>query len=96
MFRKSAYFSIGGHKAIKEKILDDFELGRCISKNGYVLRVFDGTERLSTFSYSSEKEALEGLSKSIFPFFNNKLIPFVLLLILFLSMGLIQIFIITC
>ena len=93
LFRKSAYFSIGGHKAIKEKILDDFELGRCISKNGYVLRVFDGTERLSTFSYSSEKEALEGLSKSIFPFFNNKLIPFVLLLILFLSMGLIPIFI---
>ena len=93
MFRKSAYFSIGGHKAIKEKILDDFELGRCISKNGYVLRVFDGTERLSTFSYSSEKEALEGLSKSIFPFFNNKLIPFVLLLILFLSMGLMPIFI---
>ena len=93
LFRKSAYFSIGGHKAIKEKILDDFELGRCISKNGYVLRVFDGTERLSTFSYSSEKEALEGLSKSIFPFFNNKLIPFVLLLILFLSMGLMPIFI---
>ena len=93
LFRKSAYFSIGGHEAIKEKILDDFELGRCISKNGYVLRVFDGTERLSTFSYSSEKEALEGLSKSIFPFFNNKLIPFVLLLILFLSMGLMPIFI---
>ena len=93
LFRKSAYFSIGGHKAIKEKILDDFELGRCISKNGYVLRGFDGTERLSTFSYSSEKEALEGLSKSIFPFFNNKLIPFVLLLILFLSMGLMPIFI---
>ena len=93
LFRKSAYFSIGGHKSIKEKILDDFELGRCISKNGYVLKVFDGTERLSTFSYNSEKEALEGLSKSIFPFFNNKLIPFILLLILFLSMGLMPIFI---
>ncbi len=93
LFRKGAYFSIGGHESIKDKILDDFELGRLITKRGYNLNVFDGTERISTFSYSTEKEALEGLSKSIFPFFNNKLIPFLILLILFLSMGLMPIFI---
>ena len=93
LFRKGAYFSIGGHESIKDKILDDFELGRLITKRGYNLNVFDGTERISTFSYSTEKEALDGLSKSIFPFFNNKLIPFLILLILFLSMGLMPIFI---
>ena len=93
LFRKGAYFSIGGHESIKNKILDDFELGRLITKKGYNLNVLDGTERISTFSYSTEKEALEGLSKSIFPFFNNKLIPFLILLILFLSMGLMPIFI---
>ena len=93
LFRKGAYFSIGGHESIKDKILDDFELGRLITKRGYNLNIFDGTERISTFSYSTEKEALEGLSKSIFPFFNNRLIPFLILLILFLSMGLMPIFI---
>ena len=93
LFRKGAYFSIGGHESIKDKILDDFELGRLLTKKGYNLSVLDGTERISTFSYSTEKEALEGLSKSIFPFFNNKLIPFLILLILFLSMGLMPIFI---
>jgi len=93
LFRKSAYFSIGGHMSIKSKILDDFELGRSITRNGHILKVFDGTERVSTFSYSNEKEALDGMSKSIFPFFNNKLIPFLLLLLLFLSMGLMPIFI---
>ena len=93
LFRKGAYFSIGGHESVKDKILDDFELGRLITKRGYNLNVLDGTERISTFSYSTEKEALEGLSKSIFPFFNNKLIPFLILLILFLSMGLMPIFI---
>ena len=93
LFRKGAYFSIGGHESIKDKILDDFELGRLITKKWYNLNVLDGTERISTFSYSTEKEALEGLSKSIFPFFNNKLIPFLILLILFLSMGLMPIFI---
>ena len=93
LFRKGAYFSIGGHESIRDKILDDFELGRLITKRGYNLNVFDGTERISTFSYSTEKEALDGLSKSIFPFFNNKLIPFLILLILFLSMGLMPIFI---
>ena len=58
LFRKGAYFSIGGHESIKDKILDDFELGRLITKKGYNLNVLDGTERISTFSYSTEKEAL--------------------------------------
>lgn len=91
LFRRGAYFSIGGHESIKNNILDDFELGRSITRNGLVLKVFDGTERVSTFSYSSEKEALDGISKSIFPFFQNKIIPFSILWILFMAMGLVPI-----
>ena len=89
LFRKSSYLLIGGHESIKNKILDDFELARSITTSNLVLKLFDGTERLTTFSYSNEKEALDGLSKSIFPFFNNKILPFFILWIIFMSMGLI-------
>ena len=61
LFRKGAYFSIGGHESIKDDILDDFELGRSITREGFNLKVFDGTDRISTFSYSSEREAIDGL-----------------------------------
>lgn len=89
LFRRGAYKSIGGHEGIKSKILDDFELGRSITRNGLVLKLFDGTDRISTFSYSSEKEALDGFSKSIFPFFNNRIMPFLILWVLFLSSSMI-------
>ena len=94
LFRRSAYFSIGGHEAIKDNILDDFELGRRITREGFNLKVFDGTDRISTFSYSSEKEAIDGLSKSIFPFFSNRIVPFFLLWILFMAMSIVPILLI--
>ena len=91
LFRRGAYFSIGGHESIKDNILDDFELGRSITRDGFNLKVFDGTDRISTFSYSSEKEAIDGLSKSIFPFFQNRIVPFFLLWILFMAMGIVPV-----
>ncbi|MBH60091.1 MAG: hypothetical protein CL907_02850 [Dehalococcoidia bacterium] len=94
LFRKGAYFSIGGHESIKDNILDDFELGRSITREGFNLKVFDGTDRISTFSYSSEREAIDGLSKSIFPFFSNRLVPFFLLWILFMAMSIVPVLVI--
>ena len=94
LFRKGAYFSIGGHESIKDNILDDFELGRSITREGFNLKIFDGTDRISTFSYSSEREAIDGLSKSIFPFFSNRVVPFFLLWILFMSMSIVPVLVI--
>jgi len=94
LFRKGAYFSIGGHESIKDDILDDFELGRSITREGFNLKVFDGTDRISTFSYSSEREAIDGLSKSIFPFFSNRVVPFFLLWILFMAMSIVPVLVI--
>ena len=94
LFRRGAYFSIGGHESIKDNILDDFELGRSITREGFNLKVFDGTDRISTFSYYSEREAIDGLSKSIFPFFRNRVVPFFLLWVLFMAMGIVPILLI--
>ena len=86
MFKKDSYILIGGHKTIKLEILDDFELGRNISRNKLKLKMINGVKGIDTFSYNTEREALKGFSKTIFPFFYQSLIGFLILLFLFFSM----------
>lgn len=85
-FKKDSYMLIGGHQTIKLEILDDFELGRNISRNKLKLKMMNGVKGIDTFSYNTEKEALKGFSRAIFPFFYQSLIGFLILLFLFFSM----------
>ncbi len=85
LFKKHSYLLIGGHKTIKVEILDDFELGRNISRNKLKLKMINGVKDIETFSYSSEKEAIKGFSRTIFPFFYQSLIGFLILWFLFIS-----------
>ena len=86
LFKRDSYNLIGGHKTIKVEILDDFELGRNISRNKLILKMINGVKDIETFSYNSEKEALRGFSRTIFPFFYQSLIGFLILWFLFISM----------
>ena len=86
LFKRDSYNLIGGHKTIKVEILDDFELGRNISRNKLKLKMINGVKDIETFSYNSEKEALRGFSRTIFPFFYQSLIGFLILWFLFISM----------
>ena len=86
LFKRDSYNLIGGHKTIKVEILDDFELGRNISRNKLKLKMINGVKDIETFSYNSEKEALRGVSRTIFPFFYQSLIGFLILWFLFISM----------
>ena len=86
LFKKDSYMLIGGHQTIKTEILDDFELGRNISRNKLKLKMINGVKGIDTFSYDTEREALKGFSKTIFPFFYQSLIGFLILVFLFFSM----------
>ncbi len=67
MLRRTAYEAIGGYEAFRGNSLDDFEIGRRVQANGINWRVYRGMERLTTASYGSTKDAVEGYGKSIFP-----------------------------
>lgn len=78
MFRKEAYISIGGHSYLRENLLDDFELGREIKRNGLKWSLYDGSKDVTTRMYSRSREAFTGLSRSIFPVFDYRISAFIL------------------
>ena len=67
MLRRNAYEAIGGYEALRGNSLDDFEIARRIQAAGIDWRVYSSGGRLTTASYQSTKDAIEGYGKSIFP-----------------------------
>ena len=67
MLRRSAYESIGGYDNLRNKSLDDFEIARRIQMAGIDWRGYRSFGRLTTESYKSTKETVDGYGKSIFP-----------------------------
>lgn len=77
-FTREAYEAIGGHKSVKDKVLEDVELAKMIKKKGFVLRMFDGIGSVSCRMYHNEKEIFEGLRKNFLLGFNNFIPAFIL------------------
>jgi chlorobactene glucosyltransferase len=76
-FTKEAYNQIGGHAAVRNWIVEDKAITSLIVKAGIKWRLFDGTSILSCRMYRSSKEAAEGLTKNLFPFFGYNIPYFV-------------------
>ena len=67
MLRRSAYEAVGGYDSLRNRSLDDFEIARRIQLAGIDWRVYRSIGRLTTESYKSTKETVDGYGKSIFP-----------------------------
>ncbi len=68
-FRRTAYEAIGGHGAVKDRILEDVLLARTIKAAGYRLVVADGSAVVSCRMYRSTGETWRGLAKTLYAFF---------------------------
>jgi chlorobactene glucosyltransferase len=66
LIRRDAYQAVGGHEAIKGKIVEDFALAKLIKGKGYRLRVARGGHLIRTRMYRNLKEIWEGWTKNIF------------------------------
>ena len=67
LFKKESYLSIGGHSAIRDNPLDDFELGRMTKRSGLKWILFTGLNHVQVMPYKNNMEAFHGISRSIFP-----------------------------
>jgi chlorobactene glucosyltransferase len=76
-FTREAYNQIGGHAAVRNRIVEDKAITSLIVKAGIKWRLFDGTSILSCRMYRNSKEAAEGLIKNLFPFFGYNIPYFV-------------------
>jgi chlorobactene glucosyltransferase len=68
-FRRSDYFALGGHEAVKDRVVEDMELARLIKNKGKKMMTFTGGNQIFCTMYSSFSEGIQGFSKNFFPGF---------------------------
>jgi glycosyltransferase involved in cell wall biosynthesis len=72
LMRRTAYFSSGGHEAIKGEVLDDLELARQMVNSGFRGGVAEGSAISNCRMYSNAKDLIDGYSKSQWRAFVNR------------------------
>lgn len=64
-FRRRAYAQIGGHAAVRARIIEDIALARLVKRAGLRLRTADGAGLIGCRMYSSWAEVRDGYAKNI-------------------------------
>jgi len=88
LFKRSVYESIGGHRSIKNDIVEDVAISKQVKKYGYRFMIFDGRSTVYCRMYDGLKGVIRGFSKFIFASMNYSVIKlgavvsFILLLFL--------------
>ena len=67
LIRRSVYEALGGHSAIKDRIVEDFAMARLVKSSGYRLIVMIGKKLMRARMYTNLGEIWEGWTKNLFP-----------------------------
>lgn len=62
--RRSAYTTIGGHKAVRDEVLEDVRLAQRLRAFGFQMGAADGTDYIRVRMYTNGREVFEGLTKN--------------------------------
>lgn len=65
LVEREAYFSVGGHRAVGQKVLEDVALAHNIKRGPRVIRFRYAPEALSTQMYRTTGEMIEGWTKNL-------------------------------
>ena len=71
LFRREAYDKVGGHYAVRDRISEDYSLGRLIKTNGLRLRMVTAADSLGVRMYSSLLEIWRGWRKNFYSVSGN-------------------------
>lgn len=72
LIRRSAYESIGTHRALAMRPDDDLRLGVLVKRHGFKQRIAVGTARIAVEWYTSFREAMKGLEKNLYSGFGYR------------------------
>jgi chlorobactene glucosyltransferase len=67
LFRRSVYDAVGGHEAIRDRVVEDVELARAVKQAGFHLNFLYGIDVLHTRMYKGFSEMWRGWSRSFYP-----------------------------
>lgn len=76
-FKRKAYQGVGGHKSVKNKVVEDVELAKNLKRAGYPMKMYHGARTVSCKMYSSANELWEGFRKNFLAGFGNNLFLFI-------------------
>jgi chlorobactene glucosyltransferase len=79
LFRRDSYLRMGGHRAVREHLVEDVALAREVGKripDGWRLVSCDGTRIVSCRMYSSIGDLWEGFTKNLWPVFDGDWVGF--------------------
>ena len=71
LFRREAYDKVGGHSAVRDRIAEDYSLGRLIKAKGLRLRMVTASDTLGVRMYSSLPEIWRGWRKNFYSVSGN-------------------------
>ncbi len=66
LFRREAYERIGGHRAVRDKIVEDYNLARMLKQAGLRLRFVTASDALGVRMYASLVEIWKGWRKNFY------------------------------
>jgi chlorobactene glucosyltransferase len=72
-FSRSVYEAIGGHRAVKESILEDITLARTVKAAGYRVAYVDGMDMVRCYMYDSFEDMWVGFSRNFFSYYSYSL-----------------------
>lgn len=64
-FRGTAYDSLGGHRSVKNEILEDIRLAQRVRREGFQLGLALGGEFIAVRMYRNHSQLVQGLAKSL-------------------------------
>lgn len=73
LFRRAAFWAVGGFAGVRSDPVDDMALARRVKSMGLRWRLVDLTSRVSCRMYRGFREAADGLGKSVFPALGGRL-----------------------
>ncbi len=71
LFRREAYYKVGGHYAVRDRITEDYSLGRLIKARGLRLRMVTASDSLGVRMYSSLPGIWRGWRKNFYSVSGN-------------------------
>ncbi|WP_142452901.1 glycosyltransferase [Gracilimonas mengyeensis] len=81
-FSKQSYKKIGGHKQVRDEIVEDVALARNLRGKDCTLTMYHGVNAVHCRMYRSHKELFEGLRKNFFAGFGKRPLPFIAMALL--------------
>ncbi|MDD3520039.1 MAG: glycosyltransferase [Actinomycetota bacterium] len=82
IFKREAYFGMGGHAAVKGKILEDVHISKKTKEAGFKYMIFDGSTTLTCRMYKNFHEVWKGYSRFMFSAFDYNFISMAIVLTL--------------